>query len=183
MLCKVCRSQEEKIRLMPKANNTFIYGSTNYKPSTLKDHASTETHKRAVQEEEFEVATAAGNSLLPRKVIQVVPPQRSAIRKLFAYYIALKGRAFTDFKDLVELEKLHDVSFKAGAYENENSCRDLIACIAQYLFDKNIYQKLMRVNFIAVLCDGSTENSVSELEVIYVIYTDPDTFTTTLAFF
>ena len=128
-----CRLQEVKIRLMPKANNTFIYGSTNYKPSMLKDHASTETHKRAVQEE--------------------------------------------------ELEKLHNVSFKAGAYENENSCRDFIASIAQYLFDKNIYQKLMRVNFIAVLCDGSTDNSVMEQEVIYVIYTDPNTFTTTLAFF
>ena len=33
----------------------------------------------------------------------------------FAYYIALKGRPFTDFKDLIDLEKLHGVKFQSGA--------------------------------------------------------------------
>ena len=43
--------------------------------------------------------------------------EKQALIKLhdFAYYIALKGRPFTDFKDLIDLEKLHGVKFQSGA--------------------------------------------------------------------
>ena len=34
--------------------------------------------------------------------------------------IAVKGRAFTDFEDLTELEKLHRVKFQSGSYENKS---------------------------------------------------------------
>ena len=34
--------------------------------------------------------------------------------------IAVKGRAFTDFEDLTELEKLHRVKFQSGSYENNS---------------------------------------------------------------
>ena len=40
-----------------------------------------------------------------------------------AYYIALKGKPSTDFKDLIDLQKLHGVKFQSGAYEHETSCR------------------------------------------------------------
>ena len=38
---------------------------------------------------------------------------KEALTKLHdvAYYIALKGRPFTDFKDLIDFEKLHGVEF------------------------------------------------------------------------
>ena len=39
------------------------------------------------------------------------------------------------------------------------------------------------VNFIAILCDGSTENSFIEKEVFYVISTDPETFKPTMKLF
>ena len=39
------------------------------------------------------------------------------------------------------------------------------------------------MNFIAILCDGSTDNSVIEQEVLYVIFTDPETFKPTMKFF
>ena len=44
MVSKSCKSQEEKLQLMPGANLTFMTGSTNYHPSTLKDHAQTVTN-------------------------------------------------------------------------------------------------------------------------------------------
>ena len=111
--------------------------------------------------------------------------ERTTISKLhdIAYYIALKGCAFTDFVDLVELEKLHEVKFQAGSYENESACRDFINNIAEYFFRKELYEKLICVNFIAILCDGSTDRSVIEQEVVYVIFTDPDTFKPALCFF
>ena len=45
MICKVCISQEEKLKLMPSANLTFINGSTDFKMSLLSDHATTDGHK------------------------------------------------------------------------------------------------------------------------------------------
>ena len=39
------------------------------------------------------------------------------------------------------------------------------------------------VNFLAVLCDGLTEESVTEQEVVYVAFADPETGKQTLAFF
>ena len=199
MVCTVCTSQEEKIRLMPNASISFIVGSSNYRLSTLKDHASSECHKRAVREEENKKAETEGRTLERQLITQTIPPgsairegfkkmslnEQSALRKLFeiAYLIALKGHAFTDFKDLIELEKIHEVKFQAGSYENESACKDFIFTIAEYFFNKQILQKLKSVNFIAILCDGSTDKGIVEQEVLYVIFTDPETFKPTLTFF
>ena len=67
-----------------------------------------------------------------------------------------------------------DVKFQAGAYENESACHDFILNISNFLFDKLVREKLSRVNFFAILCDGSTDHSITEQEVVYVAYADPD---------
>ena len=68
---------------------------------------------------------------------------REALVKLcdIAHYIAVKGRAFTEFEDLIELEKLHGVKFQSGSYENESGCKDFIKSIAEYFFKQDIYSK------------------------------------------
>ena len=54
--------------------------------------------------------------------------QREVLFKLYnlVYYITVKVRAFTDFEDLIELEKLHGVKFQSGSHENESGCKDFI---------------------------------------------------------
>ena len=199
MVCKICTAQKSKIEMMQSYNSTFINGSTNYKPSTLKDHAQTDCHKRAVRENDEMQAKASGISLPIRTVVQKIPEdsaikkcvkkmtinEHKALVKLFhiAYFIAQKGHAFTDFKDMVELEKLHEVEFQYGAYENETACRTFVNSIAEYLFNKDVGESLKKVNFLAVLCDGSTDISVTEQEVVYVSYRDPVTLLPTLKIF
>ena len=70
MVCTTCKTHEEKLRLMPGANLTFVTGSTNYHPSTLKDNKETDGHKRAEKETEHKKAKAAESELPPRKVSQ-----------------------------------------------------------------------------------------------------------------
>ena len=82
MACKFCKSQEEKLQLMPVANLTFMTGTTNYCPSMLKDHAQTDGHKQAVGEEAHAEAEASGISLQPRKVYQAVPSSSLIIQGL-----------------------------------------------------------------------------------------------------
>ena len=54
--------------------------------------------------------------------------QREVLFKLYnlVYYITVNVRAFTDFEDLIELEKLHGAKFQSGSYENESGCKDFI---------------------------------------------------------
>ena len=54
--------------------------------------------------------------------------------------------------------------------------------IADYLFAKDTFEKLKRVNFIALLCDGSTNYNIDEQEVVYM-FVDLDTIVPTLFFF
>ena len=102
---------------------------------------------------------------------------RETLSKLhdISFHIALQRLTFTTFQNQVALEKLHGVKF-TGAYENENACKNFIFGISEYLFEENVKKKLHLVNFIAILCDGSTDNSAIEREVLYVTFTDPETF-------
>ena len=134
---------------------------------------------------------APGISLPPRRVEQHMSPNsviatglqrmdekdRDIVEKLreISFNIALQGLPFTALRSQVEIEKLHGVNF-TGSYENETAFKTFIFGILEYLFVGTVKKKLELVNFIAVLCDGSTDNSVTEQEVLYVIFVDPETF-------
>ena len=108
MICKVYTGQERKLKLMPSANLTFINGNTNFKMSSLSDHATTDGHTCAIREKENEKAIAADFTVAPRKVVQEAPTysaigagfkrmgetEKTALKKLFdiAHHIAVKGR-------------------------------------------------------------------------------------------
>ena len=110
--------------------------------------------------------------------------EKQAVEKLheIAFYLALKGQPCNNFQDQIKLEKLHGVKY-TGAYENESAGRDVTFCISEYFFEENVKKKLTIVNFLGVLCDGSTDKSVMEQEVVYVAFADPETGKPTLAFF
>ena len=48
---------------------------------------------------------------------------------------------------------------------------------------RNVISKLKRVNFITVLCDGSTDAAIVKKECIFVLFVDSDTFQPTMTFF
>ena len=131
-----------------------------------------------MKKKNHENTISAGSSIRPKKAIHKVPTystigsdfrkmaekEREPLVKLYniALYIAVKGRVFTDFEDLIELENLHGVKFQAGSYENESGCKYFMKSIAEYFFKQDIYSKLVRVNFTAILCDGTTDVRITE---------------------
>ena len=157
--------------------------------SPLKDHENSACHQRAICEKEHEEAVPVGKSLPPRKVqhfpltsespiylgIQQMSEKdcetSSKFHKIFfhvtLFHSVLQGLSFTAFQNQVALEKLHGLKF-TSTYENENACKNFIFGISKYLFEENIKKKIHLVNFIAILCDGSTDSSVIEQEVLYV---------------
>ena len=98
-----------------------------------------------------------------------------------AYLIALKGRPFSDYSSLLELEKTHGVKF-LEKYDHRNSCREFIDYTCDYLFNKDVKNKLLRTNLIGVPNDGTTDATIVEQEVIYAIFLDPDNFEPGLTF-
>ena len=100
MICTVCCSQEEKLKLMPQAYLIFVTGSLNFKFSTLNDHEGSDGHKKAVREKENEEAVAAGLSM-PRMHVVQETPQNSAITDGFKRMGEKERSAIT---------KLHDSS-------------------------------------------------------------------------
>ena len=122
---------------MPRTNLTLLDGSTNFKISTLAEHGRTDSHKCATEakkktkKKQKEQATIAGKLIPMRKITLEVPndsaissglkkmgvKEKEALTKLHdvAYYIALKGEPFADFKDRIDLGKLHGVKFQSGA--------------------------------------------------------------------
>ena len=105
--------------------------------------------------------------------------------KLFtkAYHIATEGWPYTDLEDIVNLQVLNGAEFYLPSYVNEEACRDFIQNIAVFLFDEEIAKKLRKVNFTGLLCDGSTDKSVVEQEVIYITFMDPDTYSPVMKYF
>ena len=144
-------------------------------------------------------AVAIGKSLPPRKtqrrsftsesqiylgIQQVNEKDRETLSKLhdISFHMVLQRLPFTAFQNQVALEKLHGVKF-TGTYENENACKNFIFGIPEYFFEEKVKKKLHLVIFIAILYDESTDNSVIKQEVLYVIFTDPETFNPTMKIF
>ena len=109
--------------------------------------------------------------------------EKAGLMKLFevAYLIALKGRPFSDYSYLLELEKIHGVKF-LEMYEHRNSCREFIDYTSSYLVNKDVKNKLLKTNLIGVLNDGTTNAAIVEQEVIYVTFLNPDNFEPCLTF-
>ena len=82
--------------------------------------------------------------------------EKESVQKLheIAYYIASKRHAFTDFKDHIEMEKMHEVKY-SGVYENESACKDFIFSISEYFLALFFY-------FLAILYDGSTDKNITD---------------------
>ena len=98
-----------------------------------------------------------------------------SVKKLkeIAYYIVLKQEPFSNFKEQLEIEQMHGVKY-SGAYENDNACKQFYFWYFWIFLEINIKNKLVLVNFLVVLCDGSTDKSITEQQVVYVIFTDPE---------
>ena len=113
-------------------------------------------------------ATTIGGSI--GSMGELTLEQRKNLEKLFhiAYFIGYKGKSYTDFMDLLELE---------------NACRDFVTFCFKTIFHKKAKDKLECANFVSILCDGSTDSAVIEKESIYVLFVDPDTFSPTLLLF
>ena len=99
-----------------------------------------------------------------------------------AYYFALRNHSFIKFKHLIELEEMHGVSYSSQKYKNKTGHRNIIQDISFCLFDCVVTSNIRWVNFIFILCDCLADASVTEQEVIHIVFFDPDVLKPVLSF-
>ena len=182
LTCDVCIKWKSKL----PASNAFIMGSRNLKSSAVDEHTQSKLHKQALQLEEQDQARVENRRA---RVIQQKPPSDSGIlqeinnmgrlsdkenkglKKLFdiAYLVAFKARPYSDFSDLVEVEKLHGIRFlQSCTYENDMACKLFVHYASKSLYEKELKDKIKKANFITILADGATDAALIEKEVIYI---------------
>ena len=107
--------------------------------------------------------------------------EKDHMGKIFwaAYYLIKSNQAFKKFPLLIELEE--GIKFMES-YKNNKSVHEVIINIAEEIENKNL-EKVACSNFVSFLCDGSTDSSTTEKELMYIIFLDPDTHEVQLKFF
>ena len=173
MKCLLCSKYKDNITSSKNFNASFIDGSDKFRLSTVSAHHASECIGRQAswrrgqkqKKQEKSKMTQTGKTLIGESLKnagKLNNLDRAYLEKLF-HVIAKKDRPYTDFQDHIELEKLHGVNFSTtGSYENETACRNFINFSSKCIFDKSLKEKLLRVNFVSVLCDGSTDTAVVE---------------------
>ena len=91
-----------------------------------------------------------------------------------AYYLTIKGRPFTDFPELLTLQEKTGIKNIGKAYLTKNGCKELTDYIVEVT---KVFLKtdIANANYYACLIDGSTNSSVIEQKVVYLLFLCEDT--------
>ena len=76
--------------------------------------------------------------------------------------------SFTKYPALVEVENHHGIAI-GNTYTTEHKCREFTCIIGETMRDE-ILASLKQAKYFSILMDGSTDSSVIEKELIYVMY-------------
>ena len=178
MKYKLSIKWEDSITGCKNFQRLFLDGSTNYKPSAASEQKKTDQHLKSIKsQEDYENQLARVRrkckilqkvpeySTLKQGFNKMSPSKRESLEKYFdiAYFLAKKGQPYSDFSELISLQKMQGVKFSI-AYNNSKACTKFISFIIKSIFEESIKSKFIRSNFIAVLCDGSTDSAVVEKE-------------------
>lgn len=83
-----------------------------------------------------------------------------------AYFLVKKERQYSDFPDIIELQSLNGLSL-GETYRNDKAAKEFAKTISEMFLDE-LKTLLKDSDFFSLFCDGSTDKSESEKEIIMV---------------
>ncbi|KAK6191936.1 hypothetical protein SNE40_003508 [Patella caerulea] len=165
MWCTVCKEYSSD------RNSSLVTGSKRVKKESVQQHKKSTSHDRAFQ-------TKVAIDITKNKKDQL-PPIETAFKKLgedelikmdklfrTAYYLVKKERPFSDFRDLVELQNFNDANIGQG-YCNDKAVKNFVSVIADG-YSEGLKELLTQADFFSIFCDGSTDRTEVEKELIMV---------------
>ena len=175
--CKVCCKYESRITSIKGFSRRWIEGTDSVKKDSLMKHVNGDPHKFAVELQQKE---SLGAARFNEKVIEATPIGRGLkkmteeegelLKNRFnsAYYLSKSERPYSDFEELLELQEKNGAKYHKG-YRNERSAANFVDTCGQVIKD-NMVQDLLNAKYYSVLMDGSTDSSVTEQELIYLLF-------------
>lgn len=144
-------------------------GSKNVKKESVKYHTLSASHENAVKaklakekEDRHEPSSLElGFQRMDSNTIE-------KMEKLFrsAFYLVIKERPYSDFPDVLELQALNGVEI-GETYRNEKAGKEFVSQIGGVYHD-NLKELLRNADYFSVYCDGSTNRTESEKEIVMV---------------
>ena len=162
--CKTC-----KLFAPPNMSSNFITGNSTVKRESVNFHVKSSMHDRAVSAKAAHDRKLKNEPSDIEKGFQKMDLSTSLkMTKLFrtAYYIAQSERPFSDFPALVELQDMNGLSL-GDTYHTEKAARNFVEHIGGVYFD-NVKGLMHNADYFSIFCDGSTDRSDTEKEVIFV---------------
>ena len=114
------------------------------------------------------------NSPIEKSLTKMEERSKEILKMRFntAYYLAKKEKPFGDCPDLLALQEKNGIE-KQNEYRTPRATADFIDFIAKE-FKDSLKEILVHARYYSILTDGSTDKSVTEQELIYVMFLNED---------
>ena len=174
--CSVCSQFQKELESMRNFRPAFIDGSTNVRITTVKDHAGTDMHARAMLlYKKQRSSNVCDYSPIARSLSQssMDASTRDRTKRKFdvAYLIAKEKPAFTKMAPICELEERHGVDLGAG-YKNDQACATFTEFIGRDL-QIALQTELSKHKFFSIQADATTDAANVEVELYLALHFDP----------
>ena len=159
MFCTICQKHKKK--------NNFVYpGASNFRKSSLVDHASSNDHVQALKSDE-----AAKDNKLKTMVEKVYEKTDDAMTTLFrnAYYIAKENLPIDKYQSLNELSKMNGAPITSTMYQEDTACSEFIKIISSQI-EQTVLQDVKDSPAFSIMIDESTDLSTQKHLILYLSY-------------
>lgn len=138
------------------------------KIETVKAHECSKIHIRSVEVMRGRSKITKGEQTDAQKTIECL--NKAVIDKLSILFktvhaLCLAGRPYSDYVWLSKLDKAKGLDI-GNTYLNCNSAKEFSKFIALTELNK-IAESIKSSKFVSILSDGSTDSSVTEVEIVY----------------
>ena len=163
MFCKICGEHPN----LADKRSSFFQGTSSMRLGNITGHHDSIAHKKCVgKDKQQKVALPEG--AMDIQIRKLNKRRRDQIERLFvtAYHVAKAELPFTNYTGLVKLQLKNGLEL-CGSYQSDKACRRFI----DYIHDdvaEPILQKIKDANVMSIMFDGSTDNSVTEIELVYI---------------
>ena len=170
MFCSFCREFTD----LSDASSTLVKGvSGDKRRETLVHHDISSGHIKCMKRKAIEKA-GPGSGVMEKCVakqkINMSEDEKKQLTAKFntAFYVSTKKIAFTQFRDLCELQVKNGVNM-GDLYMTDKACKDFVHAIAD-VEREDLASEIKSARFFVVMGDGSTDISVTEQEGVFVRY-------------
>ena len=179
--CSTCKEHDDRLHGLKNYNRAWVEGSKNATSDSVKKHVNTDMHKRAADiamkkhlGSERYTQNVMKNTPIGKSITRMEEHSKEVLKMRFntAYYLAKKEKPFSDYPDLLVLQEKNGIEKHSG-YRTPRAAADFIDFIAEE-FKSPLKEILVKARYYSILTDGSTDTSVTEQELIYVMFLNED---------